>query len=86
MKHQFLKHPDDERIEAYVLGRLEGQQGNREEDPELEAIEQHLLFCHSCVEAAESFQETAEGVRLALSLKRSRRTPKPRTMTAGQLF
>jgi hypothetical protein len=88
MKHEFSKHPDEERIEAYVLGRLPGQQAGLDDDPELTAIEHHLLVCHACVDAAESFEETAEGVRIALSLKRPKRTraPKPKTLTAGQSF
>jgi hypothetical protein len=86
MNHQFLKHPDEERIEAYVLGRLAGQQAGIEDGPELAAIENHFLVCHECVLAAESFEETAEGVRYALGLKKPRRMPKPRTLTAGQSF
>jgi hypothetical protein len=83
---QTRSHPSEDRIEAYVLGRLPGQQKNLEDDPEVVAIEEHLLICPACVEAAESFEETAEGVRLALSLDRPKRqrNPKPKTLAAGQ--
>lgn len=88
MKPEVSKHPDEESIEAYVLGRLAGQQAGLEDDPELAAIENHLLICRACVVAAESFEEIAEGVRCALSLKKPKptRTPAPKTLTAGRSF
>jgi hypothetical protein len=52
-------HISDHDLERYYLGMV-----TREE--ELAPLEEHLLWCHSCVERAEETEEYVDLIRLAI--------------------
>ena len=65
--------PEDT-LEAYLLGRLPGQQQNLPDDPELAAVEEHLLWCEACQTRAEAEDREIAALRAALiTLKSSRK-------------
>ena len=78
-----LSHPPEDILEAYILGRLPSQQTGWDEDPELVAVEAHLLVCGQCVEAVELLEATASAIRETLELANPRRRAKPKVFTAG---
>ena len=80
---KLFEHPPEDILEAYLLGRLPGQQAEQDDDPEVVAIETHLLACGQCVEAAELLDATVQAIRHALNLKKPRRRSKPKVLTAG---
>jgi hypothetical protein len=49
-------HPNEEELERYVMNRQE----NREH------IEEHLLFCHTCLDAIETIQFEVVWIKQAL--------------------
>ena len=51
-------HISDDDLERYYLGMV-----TREE--ELAALEEHLLWCRSCVERAEETQDCEDAIRVA---------------------
>lgn len=58
----------DDILEAYLLGRLPGQQMGREDDPEVQSIEEHLLWCEACQARAEAEDEAIKALRAALMM------------------
>jgi hypothetical protein len=82
---------EEETLEAYLLGRLPGQQLNREDDPEVQSVEEHLLWCEVCQAKAESEEKEIRALRAALlrcepsyGQAPASKKPKPaKTMTAG---
>ena len=63
------QHPSEETLEKYLFGLLS--------DCEVEPVEEHLLVCHSCIEAAEQLLAFVQSLRS--SLKEA-----PRVRTAGR--
>jgi len=61
------QHPGEEVLERYLFGSLPEQ--------EVEQIEEHLLICHSCIEAAEQLLAFVQSLRSSLG---SNRRPKAR--------
>ena len=55
------EHPDESALENYLLGLLSPRVAKR--------IEQHLLACPECVEAAEEVKEYIRSMRAALDEK-----------------
>ena len=49
------KHPTDETLEQYLFGALHGS--------EAESVEEHLLVCHSCIDAAEQLLAFMDSLR-----------------------
>jgi hypothetical protein len=56
----------EDTLEAYLLGRLPGQQSGREDDPEVRAVEEHLLWCEDCQARAEAEEQEIRALRAAL--------------------
>ena len=52
-------HPSDETLELYSLRRFC-------DSPDLAQLEEHLLWCISCIERAEEFDEWTQFTRAAL--------------------
>jgi hypothetical protein len=68
-------------LEAYILGRLPGQQSGADDDHELQAIEEHLLCCEACQMRAEAEENQLDVLRVALAA-----FSKPlKSMTAGRI-
>jgi anti-sigma factor RsiW len=57
----------EETLEAYLLGRLPGQQQGSADDPEVRMVEEHLLWCEDCQKKAESEGQQIEALRAALA-------------------
>jgi hypothetical protein len=53
-----MKHPSNDDLERYCLGRLTDQ-------AELAAIEQHLLVCAECISRAQETQDYIDAIRAA---------------------
>jgi len=54
-----MKHVDDLDLERLYLGMVT--------DPnELEAIDEHLLWCHRCLDRAEALQDYIDAMRAAM--------------------
>jgi anti-sigma factor ChrR (cupin superfamily) len=64
-------HPSEEVLERYLFGSLP--------EPEVEQVEEHLLVCHSCIDAAEQLLAFVQSLRSSLGSSR-----KPRTRAAGR--
>ncbi len=58
-------HPDDQTLEAYLLGSLP--------PAEVQLLEEHLLTCHDCVESAKRVEAYIQAMRAGLG----QRKPKP---------
>jgi hypothetical protein len=71
----------EETLELYVLERLPGQQRAMADDPEVAAIEIHLLVCEHCQARAETLE--AETRQLRAILRRLAEPAKPKTFRAG---
>jgi anti-sigma factor RsiW len=52
------EHPDEQTLEAYLLGSLSRRKVRR--------IEEHLLGCPECVEASEKLSDYIRSMRAAL--------------------
>lgn len=52
------KHPDEQTLEAYLLGTLPLRKGKR--------IEEHLLACPECVGRSEKLEDYIRSMRAAL--------------------
>ena|SRR5271165_987420 len=59
----------EDSLEAYLLGRLPGQQLGREDDPEVQSVEEHLLWCEICQAKAESEEKEIHALRAALLME-----------------
>ncbi len=51
-------HPTEEILERYLFGSLS--------DCEVERVEEHLLVCHSCIDAAEQLLAFVQSLRSTL--------------------
>jgi hypothetical protein len=56
----------EDNLEAYLLGRLPGQQKGQEDDPEVQSVEEHLLWCEVCQAKAEAQENEIKALRAAL--------------------
>ena len=56
------KHPDEETLQAYLLGLLPRRNAKR--------IEEHVLACPECVEAAKELEEYIRAMRATLDNKK----------------
>ena len=56
-------HPDEETLEAYLLGALPASKARR--------IEEHVLTCSECVEAATELEDYLRAMREALDHKKT---------------
>jgi hypothetical protein len=56
----------EDTLEAYLLGRLPGQQMGREDDQEVQSVEEHLLWCEVCQMEAEAQEIEIRALRVAL--------------------
>lgn len=56
------KHPDEETLEAYLLGLLPLRKTKR--------IEEHVLGCPECVDAAKELEEYVRAMRETLDNKK----------------
>jgi hypothetical protein len=57
----------EETLEAYLLGRLPGQQQQAADDPEVGLVEEHLLWCEACQKKAEAEEKEITALRAALA-------------------
>jgi hypothetical protein len=57
MTSEILKHIPEETLEQYCLGRLS--------EPEVEPIEEHLMFCEPCQEQMEETENFLRAIRTA---------------------
>ena len=57
------KHPDEKTLEAYLLGLLPLRNAKR--------IEEHMLGCPECVEAAKELEEYIRAMRTTLGNKKT---------------
>ena len=57
------KHPDEETLEAYLLGLLPLRNAKR--------IEEHVLACPECVDAAKELEEYIRAMRATLGNKKA---------------
>lgn len=75
----------DDIVEAYLLGRLPGQKLGLEDDPELQSVAEHLLWCEACQNRAEAPEEVIKELQSTLlrSLSKPTRRPRAKTRTAG---
>ncbi len=55
------KHPDEETLEAYLLGLVPRRKAKR--------IEEHMLACPECVDAAKELEEYIRAMRATLDNK-----------------
>jgi hypothetical protein len=73
------KHASDDDLELYVLNLLS--------DQHLDRIEEHLLVCTPCIEAAEQLSEDISVMRIALrrysASQRLHAIPKSKRLLAG---
>ncbi len=68
---EFIDHPSEEVLERYLFGSLP--------ESEIEQVEEHLLVCHSCIDAAEQLLAFVQSLRSSLGSSR-----KPKTRAAGR--
>ena len=54
-----MNHLSDEDLERYYLGMIT-------EEAELAPLEEHLLWCHECLDRAEAAQEYVDLMRVSL--------------------
>jgi hypothetical protein len=66
MKQAVCDFLGDDILEAYLLGRLPGQQKGMDDDPEVQSIEEHLLWCEVCQAKAETQENEIKALRAAL--------------------
>jgi anti-sigma factor RsiW len=59
-------HPDERALEAYLLGVLPRRKARR--------IEEHLLACPECVEAAKEAEDYIHSMRTALDNRKGKLT------------
>lgn len=52
------QHPTEEILERYLFGLLP--------DFEVEPVEEHLLVCHACIDAAEQLLAFVQSLRISL--------------------
>jgi anti-sigma factor RsiW len=64
------QHINEDLLEQYLFGTLP--------DAEIEKLEEHLLVCHSCIDAAEQLVAFVESLRSTLE------NAAPRTRVAGR--
>ena len=64
-------HPSEEVLERYLFGALP--------EAEVEQLEEHLLVCHSCIDAAEQLMTFVQSLRSSLGSG-----GKPKTRAAGR--
>jgi hypothetical protein len=73
------KHASDDDLELYFLNLLS--------DPHLDRIEEHLLVCTQCIEAAERLSEDISVMRMVLrrysAAQRLHAIPKSKRFLAG---
>jgi anti-sigma factor RsiW len=60
------KHPDEQTLEAYLLGALPLRKVKR--------IEEHLLACPECVQASEKLEDYIRSMRAALGTGKAKLT------------
>jgi Putative zinc-finger len=65
-------HPTEEVLERYLFASLP--------DWEVEAVEEHMLVCHSCIDTAEQLLAFVQSLRSTL-----RDMPKARAAGTGEL-
>jgi anti-sigma factor RsiW len=53
------KHPDEQTLEAYLLGSLPLRKAKR--------IEEHVVACPECVDASETLEDYIRSMRAALA-------------------
>jgi hypothetical protein len=63
MNQKATRHPDEEQIEAYVLGRAGWPKA-----PEVLRLESHLLSCSQCILIAEEALQFVREVREVLTI------------------
>jgi hypothetical protein len=76
----------EDTLEAYLLGRLPGQQMGRDDDPEVQAVEEHLLWCAVCQAKAETEEKEIKALRAALllgAITTERKPAKAKAMAIG---
>ena len=73
----------EDTLEAYLLGRLPGQQMGREDDLEVQTVEEHLLWCEVCQMKAETNEKEIKALRAAL-LKSTSATKKSKPAKAQE--
>ncbi len=56
-------HPFEDELEAYLMGQLPGQVLGREHDTDVIFIEEHLLWCQSCLQRAAAHDELVSALR-----------------------
>jgi hypothetical protein len=54
-----MAHISDEDLERYYLGRVQDEQ-------ELAILEEHLLWCHACIDRAQAAEDFVDIMRIAL--------------------
>jgi hypothetical protein len=79
-----MNHVPEDRLEIYLLGRLPGQQMGDTQDPEVVAIEEHLLACGFCTNLAESMEMTIAKIREVFELESLPRSIYGQKNTAGR--
>ena len=57
------RHPDEQTLEAYLLGTLPPRKAKR--------VEEHLLVCSECIDAAKELEEYIRSMRAALDNKKA---------------
>ncbi len=65
----FKEHPTEDMLEQYLFRSIP--------DSDVEQLEEHLLVCHSCVDAAEQLLIFVESLRNTLEYSR------PKALAAG---
>ncbi len=58
------KHPDEQTLEAYLMGSLPLRKARR--------IEEHVLECPECVDTAEEIQDYIRCIRTALGRRKTK--------------
>jgi hypothetical protein len=54
-----MQHISDDDLERYYLGMIK-------DEAELAPLEEHLLWCHECVDRAEAAEAFVDAIRVAL--------------------
>jgi hypothetical protein len=83
MEMSYFEHPDEERLEMYLLGRFPGQQSAIDDDPELDAVELHLATCDGCFSKARVLDATIVELKQALRVYPAKPLRKPVAKTMG---
>lgn len=87
MSSQTTPHLTKDQIEAYALCTMRGQLSARQSEPSIRSVEEHVILCDTCDRSVESFEDYIRAMRAAAARLRVqpavRKTPKPKTFTAG---